>query len=150
VPSAPFARTIEVSADTATCWSVLTDVQRVAGWVSFVGSVAEHERLRSYAVVLEDRMGLLRLRADVAVEVTDRRDRELLTLRAEGEDRQVGSRIRVDATLRLAPVGTGATVTVDGTYEVTGPVAALGAAMIHGKAKKLLDEFFRAAARELS
>jgi carbon monoxide dehydrogenase subunit G len=150
VPAAQFARTIQVPADPATCWAVLTDVERVAGWVSIVGPVAEQERLRSYAAVLEDRMGPFRLRADLAIRVTTVHDGQLLSLRAEGEDRQVASRIAVDATLRLDPTDAGSAVTVDGAYEVTGRVATLGASMIRAKAQKLLDEFFGAAERELA
>ena len=57
------------------------------------------------------------------------------------------ARIAVGATLRIdgGDVGEGATVSVEGTYEVTGKIATLGASMIRNKARKLLDEFFSAA-----
>jgi carbon monoxide dehydrogenase subunit G len=138
-----------VRSDAGTCWERLTDVQRVAGWVSIVGPVEELEPLRAYTTVLEDRLGPFKLRADLAVDVTDVVDGQSITLRAEGEDRQVASRIAVDATLSLDGSDNGTTVTVDGTYEVTGRIATLGASMIRNKAKKLLDEFFTAAGREL-
>jgi uncharacterized protein len=147
--SADFTRTLHVPADPAACWMVLTDVGRVAGWVSILGAVKELEPLVSYTAVLEDRLGPFRLRADLAVEVTELRQPERITLRARGEDRQVASRIAVDATLRLAPAKTGTTVEVAGRYEVTGRVATLGASTIRPKASKVLDEFFAAAEREL-
>ena len=156
MPAAQFDRTIAVSADAATCWKILTDVERVAGWVSIVGSVGEREHLRSYTALLEDRMGPFRLRADLEIQVRDVVEGRSLSLRAEGEDRQVASRIAVDATLRIAGPGVeeggddGSTVSVEGSYEVTGKVATLGASMIRSKAQKLLDEFFSAAERELS
>jgi carbon monoxide dehydrogenase subunit G len=156
VPSAQFDRTIEVSADAANCWKILTDVGRVAGWVSIVGAVDERERLRSYGALLEDRMGPFRLRADLDIQVRDVVEGRSISLRAEGEDRQVASRIAVDATLRIDDrsgaqgAREGATVSVEGTYEVTGKIATLGASMIRSKAGKLLDEFFSAAERELA
>ena len=40
-------------------------------------------------------------------------------MRADGEDRQVGSRITVDATLGLEPMeSNGCMVTIEGQYEV--------------------------------
>lgn len=149
MPSARFDRTISVSADAATCWSILTDVERVAGWVSIVGPVDEREHLRSYRAVLEDRMGPFRLRADLDIQVTDVLEGRSLSLRAEGEDRQVASRIVLDATLRIDGASAGSAVSVGGTYEVTGKIATLGASMIRSKAQKLLDEYFSAAEREL-
>lgn len=156
MPTAQFDRTISVGADAATCWKILTDVGRVAGWVSIVGSVDERQHLQSYTAVLEDRMGPFRMRADLDIQVRDVVEGRSLSLRAEGEDRQVASRIAVDATLRVDDDrggeggNEGSTVAVEGTYEVTGKVATLGASMIRSKARKLLDEFFAAAERELS
>jgi carbon monoxide dehydrogenase subunit G len=124
----------------------------VAGWVSIVNSVDEREHLRSYGAVLEDRMCPFRLRADLDIQVRDVVEGGSISLRAEGEDRQVASRIAVDATLRIheRDGGAGSDVAVTGTYEVTGRIATLGASMIRNKARKLLDEFFSAAERELS
>jgi uncharacterized protein len=152
VPVAQFERTISVGADAASCWEILTDVERVAGWVSIVGGVDEREHLRSYGALLEDRMGPFRLRADLDIQVRDVVEGRSISLRAEGEDRQVASRIAVDATLCIDPDGPGerSTVSVEGTYEVTGKIATLGASMIRSKARKLLDEFFSAAERELA
>ena len=158
MPVAQFVRTIAVSRDVPTCWSILTDVERIAGWVSIVGPVEEREHLKAYTTVLEDRMGPFRLRAALDIEVTDVVEQRSLSLRAQGEDRQVASRIAVDATLRLDGDGDGdgegdghgTSVTVDGSYEVTGRIATLGASMIRSKAQKLLDEFFAAAERELA
>lgn len=152
MPVAQFVRTIAVAPDAPTCWGVLTDVERIAGWVSIVGPVEELEHLRTYTAVLEDRMGPFRLRADLDIQITDVVDQRSLSLRAAGEDRQVASRIAVDATLRLdgEPDGHGTSVTVDGSYQVTGRIATLGASMIRSKAQKLLDEFFAAAERELT
>ena len=97
-------------------------------------------------------MGPFRMRADLDIQVGDVVEGRSISLRAEGEDRQVASRIAVDATLSIDGEGggTGSKVAVQGTYEVTGRIATLGASMIRSKARKLLDEFFSAAERELA
>ena len=40
-----FSRTLATTSDAGTCWAVLTDVSRVAGWVTIVGEVNEIEPL---------------------------------------------------------------------------------------------------------
>jgi len=125
-------------------WSVLTDVQTVASWVTVVGDVQEFEHLAKYRTVLADRLGPFKLAADLEVVVTDLDEPRVITLRAEGEDRQVASRIQIDASMSLQPDGSSTTVDVAGRYEVTGRVATLGASMIKSKGEKILDEFFSA------
>jgi carbon monoxide dehydrogenase subunit G len=65
-----------------------------------------------------------------------------ITVRAEGEDRQVRSRIVVTARVELNDTGQGSNLIVNGTYEVSGRVATLGAGAIRTKAGKVQDEFF--------
>ena len=145
-----FNEAFEVGRDAAECWSVLVDVPRVSGWVTIVHDVAELEELSRYSAVLEDRLGPFKLRADLDVLVTDVLEPERITIRADGEDRQVGSRITVDATLGLERAGGTTRVAIEGTYEVTGRVATMGASTIRQKAAKILDEFVAAAKRDLA
>ena len=148
--SQDFTQTFSVGRSAAECWAVLTDVSRVATWVSVVGSVTEHERLSRYSTLLEDRMGPFRLRADLDVTVPSHVEHASIVVRADGEDRQVGSRITVDATLALHPQETGCLVDIAGRYEVTGRVATMGAATIRKKADTILAEFMEAAQRDLA
>jgi carbon monoxide dehydrogenase subunit G len=144
-----FDRSFAVVRPPIEAWEILLDVGRVSGWVSVVADVAEVDRLSRYTAVLEDRMGPFKLRADLDIVVTSVTEGVSITLRADGEDRQIGSRITVDATLALDPSGQGCGVRIDGRYEVTGRVATMGASMIRQKADKILAEFVTAAQREL-
>lgn len=149
MPQAEFARDIEVSAPPEACWPVLTDVERVASWVSIVGAVEELEHLARYRTVLQDRFGPFRLKADVDVTVTELEEGRRIRLHAAGRDRQVNSNIDVDAELRLEPLGEGTRIAVGGRYSVIGTVATMGAGTIDKKAQTILEEFFGAAAAEL-
>ncbi len=131
------------------CWGVLTDVDRISGWISVVGDVREVEHLARYSAVLADRMGPFTLKADLDVLVTDLESPRSITIRADGEDRQVGSRITVDATLSIDPTGDGSVVNIRGDYEVTGRIATMGSSTIRQKATKLLEEFAEAARHDL-
>lgn len=149
MPSSNFSRELEVTADAQQCWVVLTDVPRLVGWVSIVDEAKEIAELEHYTAVLLDRLGPFKLRADLDIVVSEVEPGRRIRVRASGEDRQVASRIAVDATMSLTPRDTGTTVSVNGSYEVVGRVATLGAGMIANKAQKLINEFFTHAADEL-
>ena len=145
-----FDRSFSVGRPPSDCWDALIDVSRIAGWVSVVGDTTEHAPLAHYTAVLEDRMGPIRLRADLDVTVTSMQPGTQISIHADGEDRQVGSRIVVDATLALSPADRGCAVDITGRYEVTGRVATMGASTIRQKADKILAEFTDAAQRDLT
>jgi carbon monoxide dehydrogenase subunit G len=145
-----FTRELSVSSGAKTCWELLTDVPRLVGWVSIVDDAQEISPLEKYSAVLMDRLGPFKLRADLDIVVSEVEVGHRIRVRASGEDRQVSSRIGVDATLTLTDLDSGGTrVAVDGSYEVIGRVATLGAGMIRQKAAKILDEFFGHASAEL-
>lgn len=150
MPTVEFARTLNISSSAEAVWNVVTDVDRVASWVSVLGDVETEVPLSSYRAKLTDRLGPFRLTADLAVDVVELDEGSTIRFAADGEDRQVASRIQVDARLTLVPAGSGTDVRVEGSYEVTGRVATLGASMIRAKGEKILDEFFANAARELA
>ncbi len=149
MPRETFERRLAVAATPDETWTTVTDVDRVASWVSVVGAVETLEPLARYTAVLADRLGPFSLKADLEVAVTDIDAGRSISFRAEGEDRQVSSRIQIAASMELTPTGQGTDVAVSGFYEIGGRVAALGSSTVRSKASKILDEFFSAAEREL-
>ncbi len=150
MPSSVFSREMPVTADVDTVWATLTDVPLLVEWVSVVEQAQEVTRLDRYTAVLMDRLGPFKLRADMDIRLTDVDDGRHVTMRAEGEDRQVGSRVVVAAALDItAEESGGCLVRAVGTYEVTGRVASMGSATIRKKADKILDEFFAHVAESL-
>jgi uncharacterized protein len=128
---------------------VLTDVDQMATWVDIVHDVVTHQPLVSYSATIEDRVGPFRLRADLAVSVTDSVEARRVEFEASGRDRQVGSHLRIQAAMELEPEEGGTRVRFHGSYAVEGRVATLGAPMIHRKATAILDKFAARAEREL-
>ncbi len=150
MPAMSFERELLVTAGPDDSWKVLTDVPRLVSWVTIVDQAKELEYLESYTAVLMDKLGPFKLRADLAITVSEVEVGRRIRVRANGEDRQVSSRIGVDAVLTLEPAEDGRTrVRVSGTYEVVGRVATLGSGMIKQKATKIIDEFFTHTAAEL-
>jgi carbon monoxide dehydrogenase subunit G len=147
--SMTFERDLLVRADAEKCWAIVTDVPRLVRWVTILDEAEELAPLDRYRAVLMDRMGPFRLRADLDIAVSEVEIARHVRVRASGEDRQVSSRIGVDATLNLDPDGDRTRIRATGSYEVVGRVASLGAGMIKQKAAKIIDEFFANAAAEL-
>ena len=150
VPRSQFHRELTVSSTPEESWAALTDVPRLVGWVSIVEDAREVEPLARYTAVLMDRLGPFKLRADLDIVLSDVEVGRSLAVRADGEDRQVGSRLAIEATLAVQPLDQARTrIAVDGVYEVTGKVASMGPGTINKKAEKIMDEFFAAAGAAL-
>jgi carbon monoxide dehydrogenase subunit G len=144
-----FNRDLSVPASSEQCWKVLTDVPTLIDWVSIVDDAKEISPLERYTAVLADRVGPFKLKADLDIVLSEVSENNRIRVHAAGEDRQVSSRIVIEAVLSLLPVDSadaagnaGTVVSVVGSYEVVGKVAAMGASMIRQKATKILDEFF--------
>ena len=150
-------REFVVDAARAEVWPRLLDVEKVASWLPIVHSVTEVSSGgsgidgSSFQAAFEDKVGPFSLRADLRIEVAGVRESEEVSIRARGEDRQIRSRIMIDAACTLADEGPDRTrVRLSGAYEITGRVATLGAGVIRSKANKLIDTFCTNAAVGLS
>ena len=145
-----FERSFSVAADTERTWEVMTDVERLVGWISILEQVETIAPLESYRATLKDRIGMFALRADVDIVVSEMKEFAFLKASAEGEDRQIGSRILVDLEVALEGAGSGTDLRSSGSYEITGKVATLGSSAIRRKADKILEEFFTSVAGALA
>ncbi len=141
-------REFMVEAPREKVWPRLLDVQSVASWLPIVHSVTEVSSGgsgidgSSFQAAFEDKVGPFSLRADLRIEVAGVQDLEEVSIRARGEDRQIRSRIMIDAAAHLSDAGPDRTrVLLIGSYEITGRVATLGAGVIRSKATKLIDTF---------
>ena len=111
-------------------WPRLLDVHAVASWLPIMHSVTEVSPGSSdsidgssFQAAFEDKVGPFSLRADLHIEVAGVLEPEEVAIRARGEDRQIRSRIMIDAAARLSDAGPGQTrVQLVGSYEITGRV----------------------------
>lgn len=149
MPRSEFHRELSVTATPEQAWSTLTDVPQLVSWVSIVEDAVEIEPLARYTAVLMDRLGPFKLRADLDIVLSDVEVGRSLHVHAAGEDRAVGSRLVVEATLSMEPLDTGTVVVVDGAYEVSGKAASMGSGTINKKAEKIMNDFFAAAEKAL-
>jgi carbon monoxide dehydrogenase subunit G len=146
VPRSEFRRELTLLASPEQSWKTLTDVPLLVSWVSIVEGATEIEPLGRYTAVLMDRLGPFKLRADLDIVVTDLVPGRTIAFRASGEDRQVGSRLVIEATMEIESGESDVSLArFTGVYEVTGRVASMGSGTINKKAEKIMAEFFAAA-----
>jgi carbon monoxide dehydrogenase subunit G len=145
-----FSELVVVDGTPEAAWAAVGDITTILSWISIVGEAACVEPDRRYRAVLQDRLGPFKLRADLAIEVDAAAAARRIVARAEGEDRQIGSRLTVDVQLEVRVGDGGTAIAVTGAYEVTGRPASLGAGSIRKKASKVLGEFFTRVGGELS
>lgn len=144
-------REFAVAAGRAAVWERLMEVPTVASWLPILHSVTEVEPLARYEAVLEDKVGPFALRADLNIKVVTMDEPNEVAVQARGEDRQVRSRIMIDAAVRLIEEGPALTrIRLSGSYEITGRVATLGTGVIRSKAAKQVDAFCANAAEALA
>jgi carbon monoxide dehydrogenase subunit G len=150
VPRSEFRRELSVASPPEQTWQTLTDVPLLVSWVSILEDANELELLSKYTALLMDRLGPFKLRADLDIVVTDVVPGKSLKVKASGEDRQIGSRLRIEASMEIVPrEQPGSSVAFRGFYEVTGRVASMGPGTINKKAEKIMDEFFASATAAL-
>jgi carbon monoxide dehydrogenase subunit G len=145
-----FHETIQLAAAPDAVWAIVSDIPTVLSWISIVEGVETVEPDERFRVVLADKLGPFKLRADVDVVVGEREVGTSIRARGDGEDRQIGSRLVIEVALALQEQAGATQLDVSGSYEVTGRPAALGAGAIRKKAANILAEFFASAERSCS
>jgi uncharacterized protein len=144
-----FHETFQLDAPPAAVWAIMSDIPTVLSWISIVEKVEEVEPGERFGVVLADKLGPFKLRADLNVVVGEREAGKSIRARGDGEDRQIGSRLVIEVALVLEERDASTQLDVSGSYEVTGRPASLGAGAIRKKAANILAEFFASAERRL-
>ncbi|QWF22728.1 SRPBCC family protein [Nocardioides sp. LMS-CY] len=137
-----FEQTVQVNGTPDEVWSLITDVPRLVGWISVLHDATTVAELAHYRAVMQDKVGMFKLKADLDIRVTEKTEGQRIVVHAEGEDRQVGSRIVIDATVTMSPGESATGVTVAGRYGISGSAATLGSSTIRRKGDKIVQEFF--------
>ncbi len=145
-----FHETIQLTAHPDAVWATVSDIATVLSWISIVEAVEEVKPGVQFRVLLADRLGPFKLRADLDVVVGEHVPGSIIRARADGEDRQIGSRLIVEVALALQERGGETQLDASGSYEVTGRPASLGAGAIRKKAANILAEFFASAAQSVN
>lgn len=137
-----FERSALIGASRGDAWATLHDVDRLASYSSHIGPVTIVQRDRRWMTSLQDRVGLLRLSAPMEVEVIAETAMAEISIRASGKDRGPGTRLLVEASIRIDQTSEGTQMNLHGRYDLRGKVASLGTAVAKRQAETMIDEFW--------
>jgi carbon monoxide dehydrogenase subunit G len=142
-----FAGAPEITATRAQVWKRLLDPTYVAQSAPSVESVDAVDPTH-FKVVSAFGVGAVKVRFTLTVELADMVEPERATMRARGK--APGSNVDVVATVRVEDAGPGR-VRLDWTADsdVSGTVAAVGARLLEGTARKLTEQFWTDFARRV-
>ena len=131
-------------------WGAIWDVPTLASWVPGCTS-AEQLGEDTYRVRLEQQVAFMKAAFDLRLRVIERAAPERVVLEAEGEDRRLGSNVRISSVVSLVPVGPEETeLRYRPDLSVFGKLGALGFPIIQRKAKESEAEFARRARAALA
>ncbi len=91
---------------------------------------------------LTSSVGPFNVSAPMRVEIVEERPYELIVVRARGEDRKIGTRLTVDASVNISGSDSQVEVELIGSFEVLGKVANMGASIVRRQASGMITEFW--------
>ena len=139
---AKFQRSGLVDAPLAEVWECLHDVDRLATYSSYVGPVETIEPGQRWKTSLQDRVGLFKLSAPMEVSVVEEAESENISISASGRDTGPGTRLVVEASMRLGESDGATALVLEGSYELTGRATRLGAGVARRQAESMVEEFW--------
>lgn len=137
-----FERSTLIAAPAADAWVTLHDVDQLAAYSSHLGPVTTVEPARVWKTSLQDRVGPLRLSAPMDVEIVEETPMVQISIRASGQDRGPGTRLVVEASVRIDQTNGDTRLTLTGAYHLKGRVVTLGASIARRQAETMIDEFW--------
>jgi carbon monoxide dehydrogenase subunit G len=126
-------------------WEAIWDIPTLMSWVPGC-TAAEQVGPDSYRVHLEQQVAFLKAAFDLRLVIVDAVAPERIRMLGEGQDRRMGSNVKVETTVELgasSPVETALRYRHD--LSIFGKLGALGFPVIQHKAREIETEFARRA-----
>lgn len=137
-----FDRSTPLAASPTDIWATLHDVDHLAACSSHLGPVTIIEPDQRWKTSLQDRVGPFKLSAPMDVEIIEESPLSEISIRASGQDRGLGTRLAVEATVQIHQTNGDAILALEGSYELKGRVASLGGTVARRQAETMIDEFW--------
>lgn len=139
----------EVTAGPAEAWALVRDVPRLARCIPGVSDLRMTEADRTFAAVVEDRLGPFRIRVPLTIELRSVEAPHRLSAALVGNEAAGQARVRGTLDASLEPSGTGTRMSFAVQMEVLGRLATLGAAPMRRRVDEIFGEFVRRVNAEL-
>ncbi|HEV2688942.1 MAG TPA: SRPBCC domain-containing protein [Bryobacteraceae bacterium] len=139
------AENLDLPAGQPEVWKLLRDVQRLAGLVPGVQTVAaiESSDAESYAAQVTEKVGPFKVNFNLEIHLTEIVETSLLKGNVKGVDGTKASRATGSVRVSLSPLESGTRMEFEVAMEVLGKLATLGASVIRRRVDELFREFGR-------
>ena len=131
-----------VEAERRQVWSFIWDVQAVARCIPGCKQVETLEEGKAYRALVQRKLGPFSFGMDLDIVVVETRAPEYLSVEASGDDRRLRSQLKQVISLSLEEEEDGGTtVTITGTFTLTGLLASLSKHLVAAQVGQVLEDF---------
>lgn len=138
-----FEEQIQIRANKIKVWEFLQDVGRLAECIPGCQEMKEISPEKQYALVIEERIGPLRIHFELDIEVVELREAELMWLQVQGSDKKLAAKSKGELKLELLEGNSSneTTLVLIAELQLTGKIASLGQAIIKRKVHEVTQAF---------
>ena len=131
-----------VEAERRQVWTFIWDVQAVARCIPGCQQVETLEEGKTYRALVQRKLGPFSFGIELDIAVVETRPPEYLRVEVSGNDRRLRSQVREVISLGLqGDTDRRTTVTVAGTFTLTGLLASLNKHLIEAQVGQVLEDF---------
>jgi carbon monoxide dehydrogenase subunit G len=134
-----FEKTIRVKATPAEMWTLVDELEVVAGCIPGIANYSPRGP-REFDAVLTQNVGPVRARFELKTKLTDLDPNKSVTAVSEGRDKHMASSLQAEQRFELIPAGDETDVAISADIRVTGKLATFGSRIVLSKAEQVVAE----------
>lgn len=134
-----FEKTVRVKATAAEIWSLVDEIEVIAGCIPGIGSYSPrgpHE----FDSILTQRVGPVRAKFQLNTKLQDFDPEKGVTAHSEGRDSHMASSVIAQQRFELNPVGNETDISISADIRVTGKLGTFGSRIVLSKAEQVVAE----------
>ena len=136
-----FNQEVLIAAPRQKVWDFIWNVEEFAGCVPGVTGVSKVDETH-YDVTVEHKVGFLKAKFNIQIEVIEQRAPEFIRTTGEGKDSKLAASLKQTNEVTLEEVSEGETrVVIQSTVDVFGKLGSLGFSVIKNQANKIFKDF---------
>ena len=134
-----FEKTIRVNATPAEIWTLVDEIEVIAGCIPGIGDYSPLGPLE-FDSVLTQHVGPVKARFQLNTKLTDLDVEKSVTAVSEGRDRHMASSVIAEQRFELVPAADGTDISISADIRVTGKLATFGSRIVLSKAEQVVAE----------
>lgn len=134
-----FEKTVRVDATPAEIWTLVDEIEVVAGCIPGIGDYTARGPLE-FESVLTQHVGPVKARFQLNTKLRDIDPQKSLVALSEGRDSHLASSVLAEQRFSLIPVGNATDIAISADIRVTGKLATFGSRIVLSKAEQVVAQ----------